>query len=154
MIYWWVLSLGSMFRASWLSGCIWSCQSGGLCWKGTQHLPWARLWRLCLPVDERRKPNTDRVSVCLCGYWGLFPLFVCVCGYTENFYLNLNRDGSRFLALPPLLETDSGEYTLSCKSNETLSTMSVSLHVAMSKQQLSNVELGRLSTSHEIVWYC
>ncbi|XP_070784269.1 receptor-type tyrosine-protein kinase FLT3 [Enoplosus armatus] len=43
-------------------------------------------------------------------------------------------NGSHYMVLPQLSETDSGEYTLSCEtSNETRSSMTVSLHVVMKR---------------------
>lgn len=55
-----------------------------------------------------------------------------VCHWIRGADPVLTVNGSPFMVLPPLSETDSGEYTLSCETgNETRSSLTVSLHVVM-----------------------
>ncbi|XP_051266112.1 receptor-type tyrosine-protein kinase FLT3 isoform X1 [Dicentrarchus labrax] len=57
----------------------------------------------------------------------------------------LTVNGSSSMVLPPLSETDSGEYTLSCETNsETRSSVSVSLHVAMERPTKPKLALDRV----------
>ncbi|KAF0028107.1 hypothetical protein F2P81_019194 [Scophthalmus maximus] len=55
------------------------------------------------------------------------------------------RDRSDSIVLPPLSETDSGEYTLSCETNNgTRSSMTVTLHVAMERPMKPQLMLEKV----------
>ncbi|KAM9337200.1 receptor-type tyrosine-protein kinase FLT3-like [Symphorus nematophorus] len=69
-----------------------------------------------------------------------------VCHWIRGADPVLTRNGSCPMVLLPLSETDSGEYTLRCEtSNETSSSVTVSLHVVMKRPTKPKLTLDRVT---------
>uniref|UniRef100_A0A8C3GB73 receptor protein-tyrosine kinase n=1 Tax=Cyclopterus lumpus TaxID=8103 RepID=A0A8C3GB73_CYCLU len=103
-----------------------------------------------VPADYLNASGSVSVEVCVgkklnisLEHFSEFP----VCHWIRGANPILTVNGSNSMVLPPLSETDSGEFTLSCEiSDGTRSSLAVSLHVVMKRPTKPKLTLDKVDS--------
>ncbi|XP_068160051.1 receptor-type tyrosine-protein kinase FLT3 isoform X2 [Antennarius striatus] len=103
----------------------------------------------CIDIIDLRAAGPEGVEVCVGKKLNIsleHGLDYLICHWSKGADLILTISESRSMVLPPLSETDSGKYNLSCETkNETRTSLTVFLHVVMKRPIKPLLTLDRVN---------